>query len=61
MILGLLFYLGEYVSQCLMILLVSITILSKDVGKVIACVLGSVSEHSDHDEMVSIEQTTLSG
>jgi len=36
-------------------------IVSKDLGEVIAGVLGSISEHSDHDEMVSIEQTILYG
>ena len=55
MTLSLLFYLGKRVSQCLIMGHVSVMILSQDVGKVIACVLGSISQHSDHDEMVSTE------
>jgi len=59
--LSLLFYPGKRISQCLIMGHVSVMIPSQDVGKVIACVLGRVSEHSDRDEMVSTEQTCLSG
>ena len=55
MTLSLLFYPGKRISQCLIMGHVSVMILSQDVGKVIACVLGSISQHSDHDEMVSTE------
>ena len=59
--LSLLFYLGKRISQCLIMGHVSVMIPSQDVGKVIACVLGSISEHTDHDEIISTEQTCLSG
>ena len=49
MTLSLLFYPGKRISQCLIMGHVSVMIPSQDVGKVIACVLGRVSEHSDRD------------
>ena len=61
MTLSLLFYPGKRISQCLIMGHVSVMIPSQDVGKVIACVLGSISEHTDHDEIISTEQTCLSG